>query len=251
MLDLQKASMWKRISAWLFDLILLGILVVGAALLLSTVLGYDTHAAALEELYAGYEQSYGVKLNVTAEERAAFDAAQEAAYLAAREAMYTDVTWQQLYGLLIQYTVLITVFAILIAYLLLELLVPLLLGNGQTLGKKVFGIGVMRIDGVRLSAPLLFARTVLGKYTVETMIPVMILLMISLNPSYAVWLSLVGILVLVELALLIFTPARTPLHDKLAQTVTVDLASQMIFETYDELLVYRKKYNESKESGQL
>ena len=37
--DLQKASMWKRVSAWLFDTILLSIVAVGFAFLLSTILG--------------------------------------------------------------------------------------------------------------------------------------------------------------------------------------------------------------------
>ena len=153
-----------------------------------------------------------------------------------------------------QYTILIIVFSILVAFLLLELLVPLLLGNGQTLGKKIFGIGVMRIDGVKLSPLLLFIRTVLGKYTVETMVPVLLVVMAVFSPNAFLMLALIviGILSVVQLGLLIANSARTPLHDKLAQTVTVDFASQLIFETYDELLAYRKKYNEeNKESGQL
>jgi len=40
--DLQRANMWKRISAYLLDAILLGMVVVGFAFLLSGVLGYDS-----------------------------------------------------------------------------------------------------------------------------------------------------------------------------------------------------------------
>lgn len=40
-MELQRANMWKRISAWLFDAILLGMLSVGCAFLLSVILGYD------------------------------------------------------------------------------------------------------------------------------------------------------------------------------------------------------------------
>ena len=61
------------------------------------------------------------------------------------------------------------------------LFVPLKLGNGQTIGKKVFGIGVMRVDGVQLTTIQLFIRTILGKFTLETMIPVYIVLMIFFN----------------------------------------------------------------------
>ena len=46
--DLQKASIWKRTAAWLFDGILLGILAVACGVLVSWLLGYDAHSAALE-----------------------------------------------------------------------------------------------------------------------------------------------------------------------------------------------------------
>ena len=39
--DLQKASLWKRFSAGLLDLILLAVVAVGAAALLSSLLGYN------------------------------------------------------------------------------------------------------------------------------------------------------------------------------------------------------------------
>ena len=49
--DLQKAGMWKRISAFLFDNILLLVAIVGIAALLSTMLGYDKHSDALNAAY--------------------------------------------------------------------------------------------------------------------------------------------------------------------------------------------------------
>ena len=39
--DLQKAGLWKRIAAWMFDGILTGILAVGFGFVLSLVLGYN------------------------------------------------------------------------------------------------------------------------------------------------------------------------------------------------------------------
>ena len=53
--DLQKASMWKRISAFLFDIILLVIAVVGFAFLISCIVGFDKHNTALDDAYAKYE----------------------------------------------------------------------------------------------------------------------------------------------------------------------------------------------------
>ncbi|MBQ2142480.1 MAG: RDD family protein, partial [Alistipes sp.] len=104
------------------------------------------------------------------EERAQYDAAL-AAFAEDREAGY-------LYSLLINLTLVIITFGILLSDLILELIVPLLFGNGQTLGKKIFSLGLMRNDGVKLNAMQLFARTLLGKFTIETMIPVYVLIML-------------------------------------------------------------------------
>jgi len=44
-----------------------------------------------------------------------------------------------------------------------------------------------------------------------------------------------------ELILMFTTHNRSLIHDLLAGTVTVDLASQMIFDSEEHLLEYRKK----------
>ena len=58
--DLQRASLWKRISAFLFDAILLGIAAVLFAWCLSAALGYDGYSDTLitktEELDAYLKQ---------------------------------------------------------------------------------------------------------------------------------------------------------------------------------------------------
>ena len=61
MLELQKASVWKRASAALFDFILLATLSVGVALLLSLVLGYNNYSREFEAVTQSYESAYGVE----------------------------------------------------------------------------------------------------------------------------------------------------------------------------------------------
>ena len=63
--DLQRASMWKRISAWLFDFILLGIAAVLCAWCLSSALGLDGYQNTLDQAYAHYSEAFGVNLNLT------------------------------------------------------------------------------------------------------------------------------------------------------------------------------------------
>lgn len=241
MYDLQKANMWKRLSAALFDFIMLGIVAVGVALLLSVVLGYGAYSDQLGELTARYEAEYGLDFDISAEEYEALPEEQKQAYLAADEAYGSDPEVSYAYGMIVSLSLLITTFAILLAYLLLEFLVPLLLGNGQTLGKKIFGVGVMREDGVKLPPILLFTRTVLGKYTVGTMIPVYVIIMVYFNMMGIFGTVIIGALLLVQAILFFGTKTHTPIHDKLAHTVTVDLASQMIFDTPEALLEYKKR----------
>lgn len=239
--DLQKANPLKRISAYLFDLILLLILVVGAAFLLSNLLGYDEQSDKMEALYQKYGTLYNVDLDIGVEEYNALSPEDHARYDAATEAFASDSEANYIYSLLINLTLIITTFSILIAYLVLEFAVPLLLGNGQTLGKKIFGIAVMRTDGVRVTSIFMFIRTVLGKFTVETMIPVLLAISVYFGVLDIVGVIVIlGILVL-QIALILSSRTRSAIHDMLSNTVTVDLASQMIFETKEEMLEYYKK----------
>ena len=241
MYDFQKANMWKRISAALFDLILIAIGVIGMAFLLSTALGYDSYVSDLEKVYDKYEDNYGVDFDITAAQYDALSEEERENYDSASKAVSEDKEAVYIYGMLINFTLIIIIFSILFAYLLFEFLVPLLFKNGQTLGKKVFGIGVMREDGVKISPLLLFARTVLGKYTLETMIPVLIIVMTYFGSVGIFGTAVIGLLLLVQIIMISSTKANTPIHDKLAHTVTVDMASQMIFDTPEDMLLYKQR----------
>jgi uncharacterized RDD family membrane protein YckC len=240
-LDLQRAGMWKRLSAALFDAIILFTVIIGMALLLSTVLDYDGYVTRLDELEKQYGETFGVDLNITAEEMEKLSQEELAVYEAADKAFGADPDVVYTYNMMLSMAVVIVTFSILLGYLLLEFLVPLLWKNGQTFGKKLFGIGVMRVDCVRLPAILLFARTVLGKFTIGTMIPVYVLIMIIFGRVGMFGTVIVGALLLVQAILFFGTHDHTPIHDKLAGTVTVDLGSQMIFDSPEELLEYKKR----------
>ena len=238
--DIQKANTWKRISAYIFDIILLVTVAVGMAFLLSTALRYDENTAAREALRSDYETRYGVSFDIdqesydqlTEEERAYFDDAY-AAFSADPEVNRIDL-------LILNLSLLITVFSILAAFILLELLIPLKLGHGRTLGKKIFGLCVMRTDGVRLSTFQLFVRTILGKYTLETMIPIFLIFLFLFNVMSLA--CIVGMLLLSisQVACLISSTHRTAIHDMISGTVVVDFASQLIFDTPNDLIEYKK-----------
>ncbi len=252
--DLQKASMWKRISAFLCDIILFCIVAVGIAFLLSSILGVDAQQSKMAEICGRYAEEYrldaflleeeldnAIAFTLTEERYNTLTQEQKDIYTAASEALNSDKEYLYAYGMVNQLILLVLTFSILISYLILEFTVPLLFKNGQTLGKKVFGVGIMRMDGVKISPMILLIRTVLGKYAVETMIPVFVLLSLVIGTASIVTLILLLLLVVAQIALLLFTKANTPLHDMLAGTVTVDFASQLIFDTPEELLEYKKQ----------
>ena len=245
-LDTQKASMWKRISAFLFDGILLTIAAVLFAWLISVAVNYDQPANRLQESYARYEAEYGVDFDMSMDAYAALTEDELANVNNAYAALSADEEAVYAYNLLMQLTLLITTFGILLAYIVLEFTVPMLFGNGQTLGKKIFGIAVMRTDSVAVNGVVMFIRTVLGKYAIETMIPVYIVIMIYFNSIGLIGaVILLGLLIL-QIVLMAATKTNAAIHDCLATTVTVDLASQMIFKTREDMISYKEKLHAEK-----
>ena len=99
----------------------------------------------------------------------------------------------------------------------------------------------MRRDFVKISPVLLFARTVLGKFTLETMVPVLLMFSVSFGFMGLFAVVLMAVLFVIQLILLMVTHARTPLHDLIAQTVTADMASQRIFDTPEARDEFLKK----------
>lgn len=248
--DLQRASMLKRISAWLLDTIMLVIVATLMAFLLSMLLNYDSYSDRLDARYAYYEAEYGVTRNLTQEQVDAMTPEQLDRLETASQALSEDEEALHAYGMMIQLMIVITSLSLLLAYIVTEWAVPLAFGNGQTIGKKIFGIAVMRQDGVRVNGVCMFIRTVLGKFTIETMIPVMMVLMLFFGSIGAVGWLITGVILIIEIALLVTTRERCMIHDKLANTVTVDLASQMIFQSPEALLAYKEKVAAQKAAEQ-
>ena len=249
--DLQRASMWKRISAWLLDAILLCIMATLMACVLSAVLDYDGYSEQLNARYAYFEEQYGITRNLTQAQIDAMTPEEVANVEAASKAIAEDHVAVYAYNMMIQLIIIVTSFGVLLAYMVLEFIAPLVLGNGQTIGKRIFALGVMHQSGVRVNGVGMFIRTVLGKYAIETMIPLMMVLMLFFGSVGEVGWIIVGVICIVQIVLLATTKERCMIHDKLANTVTVDLPSQMIFKTQEELIAYKEKIAVEKAANQV
>lgn len=236
--DIQKASVWKRIAAALLDIILISTIAVGFAALISLITRYDSHNDELNAIYAEYEEKYDIDRSkswdsLTEEERARYEKADEA--------FRNDENALKTASLVLNLTLVITSMSIFAAIMAGEFILPLILKNGQTVGKKVFGLGVMATNGVKIKTVALFIRSMLGKYTIETMIPALILIMIYFGSIGLTGIIVLGLILLLQLILIISTKNNSLIHDLISDTVVVDLSSQRIFDSESEMIEYKKK----------
>ena len=240
-MDLQKAGLWKRTAAWMFDSILLGILAVAFGVLLSWALGYDGYSQTMDEAYEMYETQYGVVFDISRESYEAMTEGERERYNAAYDALIADENAMHAYSMMLNLTLVILTLAILLATAVIEWLIPLKLGSGRTLGKKIFGLALMRTDSVQMNNMQLFTRAILGKYTVETMIPVLILLMLFWGTMGVMGTAILAVLLFAQIGCVLFTRTNSAIHDLMAGTVVVDYASQTIFRTTEDLIAYQKR----------
>ncbi len=240
--ELQKASVLKRVSAFILDLILLAVIATGAICAVSVITGYEEHHARLDGYYSEYAEKYGLDtFDITSEKYNSLSKEEKALYDEAYKALLSDEDVLRTYSMVVNLTMVMISLGIFFAYAILEFALPMILKNGQTVGKKVFGIGVMRVDGVKVSTFQLFVRTLLGKYTIGTMVPVMLVMMLATGSIGFVGALVIVLLALLQLIVMCVTKTNSTIHDLLAVTVVVDINTQMIFESQEKMIEYKKK----------
>ena len=57
---------------------------------------------------------------------------------------------------------------------------------------------------------------------------------------------ILGLILLLQIILMISTHTNSCIHDLLAKTVAVDMQSQLIFETEEEMIAYKNKVHAEK-----
>ena len=232
--SLQKASFGKRIIASIFDGIMVAILAIGLAVGLSEALDYNGYFDTVNTAYAEYGQEYGVELKLSAEQYNALSEQERAKVDEAMVALNKDTAAVYAYNMLINLTLIITTASVFFGVLIVEFIVPLFFKNGQTLGKKIFGIALMHVEGYKISGVQLFARTVLGKFTFEIIIPLIITMMIFMGLMGLAGPIVILAILIAEIFCLAYTKKNMLLHDVIGTTVAVDFLSQRIFENIEE-----------------
>ena len=252
--DLQKASMMKRVSAFLLDFILIIILATGFMWLISTVTGYDNYTNGISTKLAEIQAKHNIpaiseeyKVNISEyevlskEEQEKYPEEVRIVFDACIEEINSNQEIRHTYVMIMSLTVLMVSLSLFLSTFLLEFVVPIILKNGQTVGKKVFALAVVRIDGVRVTPVIMFVRSILGKYTVEMMIPIIIILMMFFGVGSIVTLAVIPLLLIFELILVVATKTNSFIHDILSSTVLVDFPSQMIFDSVEAKIEYQAR----------
>lgn len=239
--EIQRASIAKRISAGLLDVIAVSIIATLCAWLISLAADYDGWNKKLEDSYSRYESQYGVTFRITEEEYNNKSSSDKENYDNAYKALVGDSEAMKAYSMVTNLMILTVSLGLFIAVLIWEFIVPLFLKDGRTVGSLIFGIAVMRSNGVRISHISLFIRAILGKYAIETMISVYIIMMIFMNAIGIVGPLVICGILLMQLILIISTKNNQLIHCILSDTVVVDYGSQRIFDSQEDLLEHKKR----------
>ena len=239
--EIQRASIAKRISAGLLDVIAVSIIATLCAWLISLAADYDGWNKKLEDAYSRYESQYGVTFRITEEEYNNKSSSDKENYDNAYKALVGDSEAMKAYSMVTNLMILTVSLGLFIAVLIWEFIVPLFLKDGRTVGSLIFGIAVMRSNGVRISHISLFIRAILGKYAIETMISVYIIMMIFMNTIGIVGPLVICGILLMQLILIISTKNNQLIHCILSDTVVVDYGSQRIFDSQEDLLEHKKR----------
>lgn len=242
--DLQKASVSKRLSAFLLDIIVFILIAAAIASLMSVILGYGETVKSFETHYQKYEEKYKIDTNMSEDDFAKLSQEEKARYEAASQALAKDDVIVELYTQLMNKTIIIVFVSLFMAFAIAEMALPMLFKNGQTLGKKIFSIGVMRTDCVRVSNFQMFVRSIFGKFLMETMIPAFVILLEMFGVMSGMGIIVTALLLIFQVVLLIATKNNSAIHDTLAVTVVVDMQSQMIFDSVEDLIAYKKRLHE-------
>ena len=249
---INNASVLKRAMAFLVDLILLIVLATGLLYVSGKVFDYDGNYAKLEEKY----EYYGIYTGTTTDgvkDACVIEYNEDGsikeddpcylnwkAFNADEEAMYYRTKCDNLMLLMLSSSTFLAV-------IILEFILPLIFKNGRTLGSLLMHIGLIRSDGVKATPVQLFARAVIGRWGIETMIPLLSFAFAMVNPSGGLMgMIIIFVFLIIETICIGFTKNHTSIHDLIPGLVCVDNDSQFYANDIGELLRMKESVKTNK-----
>ncbi len=223
--ELQKASWVKRMCAWLLDGVFVIVLTMAIVSLLASAMGFREYSNQVNEAYGRYEAEYGVSFDASQEEYLTWTEEEQQVFDEAYQALINDQSAMRAYNMMISQSMAIAGISVFISVMGVDFLVPVLFKDGRTLGKRLFGIGVVGAGGGKMTILQLLVRTLLGKFAVGTMIPVFLILVVFWGIMGLGGIVLLLALLFAEIIIPFASRRNAALHDLFAGTVVVDYAS--------------------------
>ena len=230
---IQKASFFKRTLAFLFDLMIAFFLFTGIEYfvmhpILNAAWSYDQ----LEDQYEGKLVEYGIGHYDEKTNEFVYNEMPEKGY------DYTEFNKDEEAIKLQNKLSTLNLFSLTMDFMLSEFLVfclvPLILKNGQTFGKKLLKLALVSTNEVRVAGWNVFARYAIGIFAFETMINM-----------FFVSFFIIPLPLIVSVIMALVSKKGMALHDHIGGTIVVDLNNTIILDTVDER---RKRILEEKEA---
>ena len=229
-----KAPLSKRASAFVIDGILLLALAAAMAYVLALAFGYSQYSKTYTEGIERHAAEYNVQFD-TVVSQADYDALsdeQKISYEAAVEAINNDEEILEALSGMVRLIFIIAALSFFLAFMILEFILPLVFKEGRTLGKKAFGLSVIKKDTSDLSIISLLVRTFVGKYLIETMIPVLLIIITIFNAiglmsgPGIIGFAIILIIVITNVALVFTSKTGSMIHDFVSDSMVVCEDSQ-------------------------
>ena len=227
MLEIKKAGLVKRGIAALVDLILIAALCIGVGFVVSPMTNYDEKIQEYEELIDEYTEKYGIDTELTQEQFDKMTKEEQDAYNMrveeANAALNEDEYALELYYDIIVLSLFNVTVYILVAYLVLGFVVPLLFGNGQTIGKKLFGIGSVSFSGNRINIIQLLVNSGIKGVSLWLVPAMYCFAFMDLGVSFVHLRYAIALLCLINIICFLATKNRLWLHNVISGTVCADV----------------------------
>jgi len=226
----------KRIAAFILDAICVFVVGMGFALLFSFIFDFDSINNALNDKFVLYGIKYldenGV-LQTTSVDAINYDVMWNQ--------FYEDEVAVSLYNKVVDLTILIPALALGFSLLIFELIVPIILKHGRTIGYFVFKIALISNDDIEIKFIQLFIRFLIGKLIINGLVLGICILMIIFGRAN-IFIALVAIgIILINLGMLLFDYKKVSIPDKIAKIYPCEYEGQMFFRTLEELNLEKGK----------
>lgn len=226
-----QAKLIHRIAAFILDAILFVVLFTGVLYFASLISKYNHHYQNLHDEYI----KIGYEIVVDDEGNTRYIDETDINFNEVKEKYNASEIIKQEETFINSFALNAPMISILLSLLILEIIIPSIFRNGQTIGMKCFHIGLLANTNLAIKPVQVFIRGLFGKIVILSLITYMGLFYAFFNPAGGLLgLLIVLVVVIGNTSLLIFTKKHVGIQDIIAQTYPVDSSQTIFYRTEEE-----------------